>query len=217
MLQSGDILLKRGNFCRGPGGVGLATLDALDLDTQLFELVVDIPDVLLFDGVDIVQRVLGPGMEFEEFRPGPLKALGDDFAVLSHRRQKAEKRAPFIPFQIHRLPRKRMAGHQAVVHPAKIGTVQVAVGNLELRPVLFPTVADRLRNKLLSPDRPQELVPVLEVNGSESVGPEEPERIGSDDPDEGSDHEQTEGQGSPRQPDERVAAAEKTFEHATPE
>ena len=188
-MQRGDVLLKRGNFSGGPGGVGLAALGALDLDAQLFELVVDITDVLLFDGVDIIERVLSPGMEFEKFWPGLVKALGDDFSVLSHRSEKAKKRAPFIPLQIHRLLRKRVPGHQAVIHPAKIGTVQVTVGNLKLRPVLFLAVADRLRNGLLGTDRAQKLLPVLKVNGPESVGPEEAERIGPNDPDQGGDHE----------------------------
>ena len=183
LLPGGYFLLKAGDFFGGPGRIGFPALRPLDLNAQLFEVVVDIPDILLFDGVDIIQRRLRPGVEFEEFWPGLVKALGDDFAVLPHRGEKAKKRTPFIPFQINHLLGKRMPGHQAVIHPAKIGAVQVTVGDLELRPVVFPDVSGLLRNSLLSTDRPQELLSVLKVNGSELIGPEEPERIGPNDPD----------------------------------
>ncbi len=107
----------------------------------------------------------------------------------------------------HGVPGMVRRGNGALVDPAEIGAVEVAVAHLNLH-----TRSGRLRNRFRRPHLPQDLGAVVEAQLHDVLRPEEAEGARRDENKQRGDHQQTGDQSAAGEPDERISRLEESSE-----
>src|SRR5438105_3279844 len=135
------------------------------------------------------QPLLGPGR--------------DGAAALANLLDRSDQEPPLRALHHHDVPGILPARDRAFVHPLEVGTVEVAIGDLELDAISTGAVRNRLALDQETGCRPA----VREREAYDVARPEEAEAVGDDESQQAEHQHESERQCAARQPDEGLPAA----------
>ena len=187
---------------RGYGiGIAAAQFDLALLEAQGFNFPVHVSNRVFFNFPDLrVQGVRLLQLTLQRI-PG-VRHSGLPFV---QRVDKPVKIAPLAPLENHRVFGMLRVLNIRFVDPPKIAAVHVAVAHLELNAKASGPGSARRGNLLLVPPLPHGLLPVFERHGLDIRRPEKPGAIVQNQRDQPRDHQQTNRQRAPGQPNKRHA------------
>lgn len=166
-------------------------------------------DVVPFQPPDPPPQRVDPGVRRGELVPGEGRIERHRLAPVDRQGgEDPEHVSPLDPLDDGRFGGEGDGDDSRLRNPAKIQPVHVAVSGLDLEAVGRPGPGVVRGHLLALEDFTEDRGAVGQLDPGDVPGPEEPQPVDRDHRDEPGDDQQAEGQGTSREPDEGVAAAQ---------